>query len=99
MEARAISDIFAQNTPVSSTKPMTGHCLGAASSVETALLCKLLENFDGRLYTHVYDDEYNPDIAKIKPVKKGETYKKCDICLNSSFGFGGTNAIMVLGKY
>lgn len=99
MEARAISDLFAQNIPVSSTKPLTGHCLGAASSVETALLCKLLENFDGRLYTHVYDGEYNPNIAKIRPVKKGEIYKKCDICLNSSFGFGGTNAILILGKY
>ena len=45
MEARAIYNVFGDSVPASSTKPLTGHCLGAAASIETALCCALLDNF------------------------------------------------------
>lgn len=98
MEAKAISEVFGTKTPVSSTKPMTGHCLGAAAGIETALCCKLLENFDGKLYPHIYDDEYDENLPSIKLVQKPENYPKCNICMCNSFGFGGSNAILILGK-
>ena len=98
MEATAINEIFGENVPSGSTKPLTGHCLGAASSIEAALCCHLLNNFNGKLFPHVYDGEYNPDFKPVKLVKKDETYKCCRYCLSSSFGFGGTNAIIILGK-
>lgn len=98
MEANAIFDVFGAHTPVSSTKPMTGHCLGAAAGIETALCCKLLENFNGKLYPHVYDDEYDESLPLIKLVNKNEIYSKCNICLCNAFGFGGSNAILILGN-
>ncbi|MBR6298402.1 MAG: hypothetical protein IKR34_04085, partial [Candidatus Gastranaerophilales bacterium] len=98
MEARAIYDIFNNTVPASSTKQLTGHCLGAASALETAMLCKLLDNFEGKLFPHIYDGCYNPNLPKIRLVKKDELFKKCKICMNNSFGFGGCNAILILGK-
>lgn len=98
MEANAIYKIFKDTVPVSSTKPLTGHCLGAAAGIEAAICCKLLDNFDGRLYPNSYDNEYDTELPKIRLVNKGETYPKCDICMCNSFGFGGSNAIMILGK-
>lgn len=98
MEAKAISTIFGNKVAVSSTKPLTGHCLGAAAGIETALCCKLLENFNGKLYPHIYDWVYDDKLPEIKLVKKDEVYRQCKICMCNSFGFGGTNAILILGK-
>jgi len=98
MEAKAISAVFGDKVPVSSTKPITGHCLGAAAGIETALCCKLLDEFDGRLYPHIYDGEYDEGISKINLVLKNKIYNRCKICMCNSFGFGGTNAIMIMGK-
>lgn len=98
MEAEAINSIFGDKTPVSSTKPLTGHCLGAAANVEIALCCHLLQNFRGKLLPHIYDSEYNPDLKPINLVKSTDNYAKCNICMSNSFGFGGTNAIIILGN-
>ncbi len=96
-EGAAINKIFGTKTPASSTKPLTGHCLGAASCIEAALCCHLLKNFDGRLFPHITEGKYNPDIAPIKLVSRDEKFEKCNIILSNSFGFGGTNGILVLG--
>ena len=98
MEAKAIYEIFSDKTPVSSTKPLTGHCLGAAAGIETALCCKLLDNFEGKLYPHIYDSQYDISLPKLNIVNKNQEYGKCKICMCNSFGFGGANAIMVIGK-
>ena len=98
MEAEAVNTIFGTHTPASSTKPLTGHCLGAAESIEAALCCHLLNNFSGKLFPHIYDSEYNPSLKPINLIKTQNLYDKCNICISNSFGFGGTNAIIVLGK-
>ena len=98
MEANAIWNVFQNKVPVSSTKAMTGHCLGAAAGIETALCCKLLENFDGKLYPNVYDEEFDFNLPKINLIKKNNQYQKCNVCMCNSFGFGGTNDIIILGN-
>ena len=96
MEANAINKIFGDNVPVSSTKPLTGHCLGAAASIETALCCKLLENNNKRVYPHIYDEEFDKNLPKIKLAQKESTLENLKTCMCLSFGFGGTNAVMIM---
>ena len=98
MESNAIYKVFKNKTPVSSTKPLTGHCLGAAAGIETALCCKLMDNFDGRLYPHIYDNNYDNSLPEINLAEQNKKYQQCNICMCNSFGFGGTNAIMIMGK-
>lgn len=94
MEGRAVHKVFGEKTPASSTKPLTGHCLGAAASIETALCCKLLESKTTKVFPHIYDGEYDENIPKINLEGGGENTVKT--CLCTSFGFGGTNAAIVL---
>lgn len=98
MEANVINKLFGNITPVSSTKPLTGHCLGAAAGIEIALCCELLNKFEGLLYPHLYDEEYDSSLPLINLVQANKKYEKCTTCMCNSFGFGGTNAIIILRK-
>ena len=98
MEARAISEIFGNSTYTSSTKPLTGHCLGGASSIETALCCKLLEQNNKQIFPHIFDNQYDETLPKIRLAQKNTKLDRLKTCINLSFGFGGTNAVMILRK-
>ena len=96
-ETQAIKTVFNGNVPaVSSTKSMTGHLLGAAGGVEAIYSIMALEN--GVLPPTINyttpdpecDLDYVPNVAR-------ET--KVDICLSNSFGFGGTNGVLVFKKF
>lgn len=95
MEAKTIYSVFGDKVLCSSTKPLTGHCLGAAAAVEIGLCCKLIEKGDTKLYPHIYDNCYDESLPKISLVK--DEYKRVRTCLCTSFGFGGTNTAIVLG--
>ncbi len=98
MEANAVSKIFKDKTPVSSTKPLTGHCLGAAASIETAICYELLNSNKNILPPHVYDGEYNPHIPQLNLVDKNTKINDVKNVMCNAFGFGGTNAVIILGK-
>lgn len=98
MEAKAINVVFGTNVLSSSTKPLTGHCLGAAAVIEIALCCKLLDKQENRVYPHIYDNKYDESISKIKLATKKDTVKKLENCLCTSFGFGGTNTSIILKR-
>jgi 3-oxoacyl-[acyl-carrier-protein] synthase II len=98
-ETMAIKQVFtahASKVAVSSTKSMTGHLLGAAGGVEAAFCAlALLEgvipptiNYD--IPDPECDLDYVPNYARPADVH---------IALSNSFGFGGTNACIVLKKY
>ena len=97
MEARAVNEVFGDEVFASGTKPLTGHCLGAAASIETALCIKVLET--GKMLPHIYDGEYDGELPKIKLVDKNNLQAdKMEVCMCNSFGFGGTNAVLIVGK-
>lgn len=98
MEARAVYSVFKDRVPASSTKPLTGHCLGAAASVETALCCHLLNQNDGKLFPHIYNGMYDENLEKINLVQRDFKTEKISTCLNLSFGFGGTNTAIILRR-
>ncbi|WP_128253805.1 beta-ketoacyl-ACP synthase II [Falsirhodobacter deserti] len=85
----------AADATMSSTKSSIGHLLGAAGSVE-AIFCALAIRDQIAPPTINLDDpavESKLDLAPNKAVKR-----KIDVALSNSFGFGGTNASLVLGR-
>jgi len=92
----ALGDDLARRTPVSSTKGATGHCLGASGALE-AIFCTLAIDRDMLPPTINYetpdadcDLDYVPNQARKANVR---------IAVSNSFGFGGHNACLVLGRF
>ncbi len=93
-EGRAVAALFGGRTPCSSTKGATGHTLGAAGAVE-AVLCTLALSsgiLPGSAHTRRLDPELSLDYL-LAP-RAGHP---CTV-LSNSFGFGGSNCSLVLGK-
>jgi 3-oxoacyl-[acyl-carrier-protein] synthase-1 len=100
MESRAVAALFGGGTPVSSTKPLTGHALGGAGALEAAFCWLTLhENDDGRLPPHWWDGAADPDLPPLHVVRPGETLgRPLEYAMSNSFAFGGSNAVLVLGR-
>ena len=100
-ETKAILNVFgehAYNLNISSTKSMTGHCLGAAGVVE-ALACILAVTKDviPPTINHFTDD---PDLdPKLNFTFNKAQYKTVNAALSNTFGFGGHNASVIVKKY
>jgi 3-oxoacyl-[acyl-carrier-protein] synthase II len=92
---RAVLGRRAEGVPVSSTKGMTGHMLGAAGAVEALFCVRALET--GLLPPTVNLDDPDPDCALDHVTPKARTAPVSAV-LSNSFGFGGTNASLVLGR-
>ena len=95
MEANAIYKVFGDRVPASSTKPLTGHCLGAAASIE-AFICYQILKGERNLPIHKFDGEYDETLPKINLVTENTPQKEVKVCMSTSFGFGGTNAVVIL---
>jgi len=93
-EGRAIQELFGQ-VPVSSTKSMIGHSLGAAGAIE-AIVC-LLALRAQLLPANINFRKADEDL-KLNIVANESRTAKIDIVLSNSFGFGGTNASILLQK-
>jgi len=104
MEARAVHEVFracdgagpgSLPPPASSTKPLTGHTLGAAGAIEAGICWLALSAGASGLPAHRYDGEYDAEIAAITLVTTdGSTAART--ALTNSFGFGGSNCSLVL---
>ena len=99
MEAGAVQRTLGFDVPCSSTKPLTGHALGAAGAIEAALCwIALARNPDQRLPPHWWDGVVDPALAPIRLVRPGErTDTPLRYALSQSFAFGGSNAALILG--
>ena len=93
LEAHAIRNFFgARKIPVSSTKSMTGHLLGGAGGVESAVCILAIKN--GVVPPTINLDNPDPD-CDLDYVPNVARAKKVRLALNNSFGFGGHNATLV----
>ena len=97
MESKAIDTVLGREVPVSSTKPMTGHTLGAAGALEAAICWLTLTDEAGHLPPHWFDGEVDPELPPISLVKAGQTGRPRAV-LSNSFAFGGSNASLVLTR-
>ena len=96
-EVVALRRIFGDHLdrlPVSATKSMTGHLLGAAGSVEAILCIGAMEG--GRLPPTINLDDIDPD-CQLDHVAQKARDARTAVALSNSFGFGGTNASLLLG--
>ena len=96
MEALAVSALFADSPPASSTKALTGHTLGAAGALEAAFCWLALTH--GRLPRHVYDGAYDPELAPLALVENDTPAREPCHALSNSFAFGGNNASLLLSR-
>lgn len=99
-ETAAIKTVFGEHAKkgllVSSTKSMTGHLLGAAGAIEAAF--SVLAIKDGVVPPTINLD--NPDEGcDLDYVPHKARAREVNVSMSNSFGFGGTNATLVFGKY
>jgi 3-oxoacyl-[acyl-carrier-protein] synthase II len=100
-ETKAILDVFgdsAHDLNISSTKSMTGHCLGAAGVIE-ALACVLAVTKDivPPTINHFTDDPaFDP---KLNFTFNKAQQREVNAALSNTFGFGGHNASIIIKKY
>ena len=92
MESRALARLFPNKVPVSSTKVLTGHTLGAAGATEAALCCLLIER---GLPLPPQGETADPALAPIALVQE---QGPVDIIMSNSFAFGGNNVSLIFGK-
>lgn len=95
MESRGLEAVLGLGVPVSSTKPLTGHTLGAAGALEAVLSWLALTDEAGRLPPHWYDGERDPELPAITLVAPGQRGRPRAV-LSNSFAFGGSNACLAL---
>jgi len=98
-ETRAIKTVFgahAHKLAVSSTKSMTGHMLGAAGGIETAFTA--LTIFHGIIPPTINLEQPDP-ICDLDYVPLAAREQQVRVAMSNSFGFGGTNGVLVLRQF
>jgi 3-oxoacyl-[acyl-carrier-protein] synthase II len=101
LELEALRAVFGSHATsklwVSSTKSMTGHLLGAAGGLE-ALICAL-SIADGVIAPTINLDRPAPEASGLDLVPHESRKRPVSYVLSNSFGFGGTNASLILKRF
>jgi 3-oxoacyl-[acyl-carrier-protein] synthase II len=98
-ETKAVKEVFgehARELAMSSTKSMTGHLLGAAGAIEAIYCLKAIE--DQVLPPTINYETPDPE-CDLDYVPNAPRQAKIDVCLCNSFGFGGTNASLIIKRF
>ena len=94
-EVEAIREVFgAHCPPISATKSLTGHSLGAAGAQEAIYSILMMNN--GFICESANIEKLDPAFEDVPIVRKRQDNVKLGCVLSNSFGFGGTNASLVL---
>ena len=99
VETRAIKDLFgkrAYDIPVSSTKSMTGHLLGATGGVEIIACILAIQN--GRMPPTINYELTDPE-CDLDYVPNESRGAKVDVAMSNSMGFGGHNATLMVQRF
>ena len=97
-EIEAIRAVFGDKIPpISSTKSLTGHSLGATGVQEAIYSLLMMKN--GFLCESANIEELDPEFADVPILRKRVDNAKVDTVMSNSFGFGGTNATLVMQRY
>lgn len=101
MESLAVHGLFGADLACSSSKPMTGHTLGAAGALEAAFCWLTLSphNPDGQLPPHLWDQQPDPVLPALALVNGTERLASDGprYLMSNSFAFGGNNISLILG--
>ena len=95
MESLAVASLFPDGVACSSTKPMSGHTLGAAGALEAAFCWLSLAQ--GRVPPHVWDGQADPALPALQWAQAGDTLEKPRL-MSNSFAFGGNNVSLIIGE-
>ena len=99
VESKAIKEVFgpaAYDIPVSSTKSMIGHTLGAAGALEAVVSVLVIR--DNFIPPTIHHEEPDPE-CDLDYVSSGAREAVVEAVLSNSFAFGGNNTALVLGRY
>ncbi|MGH8380499.1 beta-ketoacyl-[acyl-carrier-protein] synthase family protein [Pseudomonas sp.] len=101
MESLAVHQLFGSQLACSSSKPMTGHTLGAAGALEAAFcwLSLAADNPQGRLPPHVWDGAADPELPTLNLIDDRQRLPASGPrrLMSNSFAFGGNNVSLILG--
>ncbi|WP_194789559.1 beta-ketoacyl-[acyl-carrier-protein] synthase family protein [Pseudomonas sp. UFMG81] len=101
MESLAVHRLFGTGMPCSSSKPMTGHTLGAAGALEAAFCWLALSEHNplGLLPPHVWDGQQDPALPALALVEGHQRLpaQRPRRLMSNSFAFGGNNVSLILG--
>ncbi len=101
MESRAVAAVFPGGVPCSSSKPLTGHTLGAAGALEAAFCWLALSEFNTaqQLPPHLWDGEQDHALPVLQLVTTGTSLSAVHPrrMMSNSFAFGGNNISLILG--
>ena len=102
MESIAVAEVFGIHTPCTSTKPSTGHTLGAAGAIEAAFLWGMVSrehNHAGKLPPQLWDNVADDALPPLAFTNHHSHWQQlCRIGASSSFAFGGSNAVIIIGE-
>ena len=97
-ELEALREVFGDSVPpISSTKSLTGHSLGAAGAQESIYSLLMMNN--NFLAASANIDEIDPEATDFPIVRERQDDVALDCVISNSFGFGGTNATLAFKRY
>jgi 3-oxoacyl-[acyl-carrier-protein] synthase-1 len=97
-EIEAIREVFGEDIPpISATKSLTGHSLGAAGAQEAIYSLLMMNN--GFICESANIENLDPAFADIPIIRERKDDVALDCVMSNSFGFGGTNATLVFRRY
>ncbi|MBV1932239.1 MAG: beta-ketoacyl-ACP synthase [Porticoccaceae bacterium] len=100
MESLAVERILGTQVPCSSTKPYTGHTLGAAGAIEAGIcwlsLSERPSQTGSTVPQHLWDGQQDPSLADINLVKPDTRVNNLRRAMSNSFAFGGNNISLIM---